>query len=111
MTARDVRRRFDLQGTWTNETTPSVALEFSPVGGSLDVAKARFEFHSGSLVAVRAESTHTLNIGGFETGVHATTGSVIEVKPLASSAGNALRWIARDCPVHAAEVAQILGAR
>jgi hypothetical protein len=111
MTARDVRSRFDLPGTWANETTPSVALEFSPAVGSRDLAKARFEFHSGSLVAVRAESPRALNIAGFETGVHASSGSVIDVAPLSSSGGTTLRWIARDCPVHAAEVTQILGSR
>jgi hypothetical protein len=108
MTAEQVRSRFE-QGapaSWRTEVSGSdVALVRGP-GGSLD-REARFELHSGMLVAVRLDlpaAAPEAQGAPLET----TPGSVI-ARDAASGGRVRFRLIARDCPVHAAEVAAILG--
>jgi hypothetical protein len=99
MTAQDVRARFDESGSFRSE---SEALTLTTPGK--DVTTARFEFHRGILVAVRASTARPPM--GLESGARYSSGAVVEV----SKANNAFafRWIARDCPAHAEEAETLL---
>jgi hypothetical protein len=94
MTAQDVRARFDETGSFGSD---GEALTLATPGP--DVASARFEFHRGVLVAVRASTVRPPM--GLEAGARYSPGAVADVTK--ADNGFAFRWIARDCPAHAAE--------
>lgn len=111
MGPRDVRARFDVgdRGRWSTSPGSSLALEYDSAGdGASSVRDARFEFHGGMLVAVRAKlapSDAAARGAPFEIGpatvVSRTTGEGGAVTLFMAS---------RECPDHRDEVASIVAA-
>ena len=114
MTPRDVRDRFDPEaaGTWkTNVATgPSAnddtVLEWTSSAGAekSKATDARFEFHLGMLVAVRAH----LREGSTAEHIDTTPRTVTLRTP--QGGGTEVTLLARDCPTHHEE-AESLAAR
>jgi hypothetical protein len=113
MAARDVRDRFDVGTTGEWKVTPGeeMLLDWSPAadgGHAMDgpVASARFEFHSGMLVAIRADLDRgDPSAGGGELTV--TGASVAAREPLPKDHVS-YTLLARDCPTHKAEEQRLL---
>jgi hypothetical protein len=118
MAARDVRDRFDIGGGGEWKVTPGeeMLLDWSPAadGGaaattSATVASARFEFHSGMLVAIRANLDHAdPSAGG--GGLTVTGASVAAREPLPKERVS-YTLLARDCPTHKAEEQRLLSSK
>jgi hypothetical protein len=106
---QDVRARFALAGTWTAVPGDELALAWSSSDPMATVRDARFEFHLGSLVAVRGHVTSkdeeargdALRVSGV---------ALIARRPRAGGDVDVL-LVDRDCPTHAREVARLLGTR
>jgi hypothetical protein len=103
MSPRDVRERFQSggEGSWqtTVGTGDDTTLEWRAKDASARFATARFEFHLGMLVAVRArlrESTTGENIA-------LTPKTVTVRRPAEGEAGTDITLLARDCPTHREE--------
>ncbi len=102
MAPRDVRDRFDGggEGSWQTKVgggagaSDDTVVEWNATGDHSRVAHARFEFHLGMLVAVRA---HLRDVKG-EARVEATPKTVTLVAP--SAGGTDVTLLARDCPTH-----------
>jgi len=114
MTPADVRQRFapPTAGRWvasTGATRPGeteLAWEVQGVGGEPSV---RFEFHSAQLVAVRAvlAASDPDALGG---------ALVVSPAAVVSRRGRSdgrveVTLLARDCPIHAAEVRRLIASR
>lgn len=114
MAPRDVRDRFEggAQGSWQTKVgggagaSDDTVVEWTANGDSTRVSHARFEFHLGMLVAVRAH----LRDGGVhgEARIEATPKTVTMLTPAAG--GTDLTMLARDCPTHHEE-AESLAAK
>jgi hypothetical protein len=103
--ARDVRDRFPLRGAWQ---ASSDELSWTPSDGVQTVREVHFEFHMGSLVAVRARlSPRDESARG---GPLQTTAATLVARTPRSDGDVDLFLVARDCPTHAAEVARLLGS-
>lgn len=106
MTAREVRDRFEVAGTFTVETAAAnddVVMEFSPAQPQ-PVSAAKFEFHMGALVAVRADvKDNDPAAKGASTVV--TRSAVLHREQ--KSADVHVDWLARDCPTHKAEAERL----
>jgi len=110
MTMRDVRSAFTppSPGTWTavqDATVPRLDWASSVPSPPAPVASARFEFHNGMLVAIRAplaaEDVHA-------AGPPVQTTSATVVARDKDGARVSYRWISRECPAHKDEVAKLL---
>lgn len=109
----DVRARFDLPGGhWQNDGgTGGSGLKLTwqrdaKSGSGLD--HATFEFHNGLLVAVRGAFVAPTDDTWLSGGKRAETPSTVVARDLDGPQKN-VRWIAKDCPEHEAEVRSILG--
>jgi hypothetical protein len=102
MTPRDVRERFEPGGAGTWQTRvgagEDTALEWTSHDEAAKVPTARFEFHLGMLVAVRARVKEPAKAEHVET----TARTVTWTKPSASG-GSDVVSLARDCPTHKEE--------
>lgn len=104
MAPRDVRDRFDGggEGSWQTKVgggagaSDDTVVEWNATGEHSRVAHARFEFHLGMLVAVRAHLRDG-DVKG-EARVEATPKTVTVVTP--SAGGTDVTLLARDCPTH-----------
>jgi hypothetical protein len=102
MSPRDVRDRFDGggEGAWQTKVgggsgaSDDTVLEWTASGAASRTTRARFEFHLGMLVAVRA---HLRETGGSER-VDLTRKTVTVRTP--QGGGMDLTILARDCPTH-----------
>jgi hypothetical protein len=112
MAPRDVRDRFDGggEGTWQTKVgggagaSDDTVLEWSASGEKTRATRARFEFHLGMLVAVRA---HLRDPIGSQR-VDLTPKTVTVRTPEAG--GTEVTILARDCPTHHDE-AEALAAK
>jgi hypothetical protein len=99
MAPRDVRERFQPggQGAWQTRmgSADDTYLEWTSQDPASRVPSARFEFHLGMLVAVRARLTD----GPPSERVDKTARTVTLRKP-APEGGTSVTVLARDCPTH-----------
>lgn len=99
MAPRDVRERFapGADGAWQTAlgTGDDTVLEWTARQPSSPVAQARFEFHLGMLVAIRARSNGTS--AGEQV---STTPKTVTIKAPAPEGGTSITVLARDCPTH-----------
>lgn len=107
MSPRDVRDRFRGagEGKWQTRiggATDDTALEWSADRESPGAIRARFEFHLGMLVAVRAH----LREPPTSEHIEVTPKTVIVRTP--SEGGTELVLLARDCPTHHAEAESLV---
>ena len=113
MTPRDVRDRFDPSstGAWQTSvgTGDDTVLEWTSRGAKIPespkVARVRFEFHLGMLVAIRARTTE--NEGAERVSATPKTVTVRRPDP---EGGTSIVVLARDCPTHKDE-AESLASR
>jgi hypothetical protein len=104
MAPRDVRDRFQPGGTdpgaWQTAlgTGDDTVLEWTSHDPNAPIAEARFEFHLGMLVAIRAK-TRDHNARREEV---STTPKTVTVKTPTDS-GATVTVLARDCPTHKEE--------
>ena len=102
MAPRDVRDRFEggADGSWQTKVgggagaSDDTVVEWSANGDRGRVSHARFEFHLGMLVAVRAH----LREGIGEARIESTPKTVTVVTLVAG--GTDVTMLARDCPTH-----------
>ncbi len=111
MSPRDVRERFaGGPGTWTSEATrDDYAVHWSAASGhegSLPDA-AIFEFHTGALVAVRADLPASASFASGRALI-VTKSGVLKVSHASGKLHADL--LARDCPTHATEAAALAAA-
>jgi hypothetical protein len=112
MSPRDVRDRFDGggAGTWQTKVgggagaSDDTILEWSATGDRSRATHARFEFHLGMLVAVRAHLREAIGASR----VDLTPKTVTVRAPEAG--GTEVTILARDCPTHHDE-AEALAAK
>ncbi len=107
MTPSEVRDRFDLKGSFGVEAAAAnddVGMRFTPASHE-SVASAKFEFHMGALVAVRADVDESdASASGDEVVV--TRGAVLHRSPIDKSVRPPVvhvDWLSRDCPTHKVE--------
>ncbi len=109
MSPRDVREHFvpGGEGTWQTSlgSGDDTILEWHATGAGAKYRSARFEFHLGMLVAVRARAEG----GVAKEGVTATPKIVTVVRP-SSEGGTDIDILSRDCPTHHDE-AEALAAK
>lgn len=102
MAPRDVRERFQPggEGSWQTAlgTGDDTVLEWTARDAKSPVAEARFEFHLGMLVAIRARLNETVS----REDVSATP-KTVTVKAPAHEGGTSVTVLARDCPTHKEE--------
>lgn len=102
MAPRDVRERFQpgAEGTWQTAlgAGDDTVLEWTARDPRSSIAHARFEFHLGMLVAIRARSDEAVS-----REVVATTPRTVTVRSPASEGGATVTVLARDCPTHKEE--------
>lgn len=108
MAPGDVRDRFEPGGPGTWQTSVShiagdTAVEWHATNGTAKVVEARFEFHNGMLVAVRAKSNEPPPSGEKIT----TTPGSVTVRRSAPTGGTEIAVLARDCPTHKEEAAAL----
>lgn len=112
MSPRDVRERFQAggEGSWHTSVGADndTILEWVAKDDAAAYRDARFEFHLGMLVAIRARAAQTE--GGEQ--VSTTARTVTVRRPLAGDegSGTSITVLARDCPTHKDE-AERLAAR
>lgn len=108
MTPRDVRDRFEQSGEGSWQTNlgqgDDTVLEWQSQGPRGRVSDARFEFHLGMLVAVRAHTQDRIT----SERATVTTKTVFVERP--AERGSEIVLLARDCPTHHDE-AEALVAR
>ena len=109
MAPRDVRERFQPggEGTWQTAlgSGDDTVLEWTARDPQAPVTQARFEFHLGMLVAIRARLNETVS----REDVSATPKTVTSKAP-APEGGTNITVLARDCPTHKDE-AEALASR
>ncbi len=113
MVPRDVRDRYtQTGGTWESEAArDDYAIKWtSPQNHSADAPDhATFEFHTGSLVAVRADLPADAK---FAQGDDLVVSKSTVLKRTHSDKGSVhIDLLARDCPTHAAEATRLAGDR
>lgn len=109
MAPGDVRDRFEPggPGAWhsaVGKAADDTALEWKATSGSAKVKEARFEFHLGMLVAVRA----TTNDPAPSAEKISATPASVTVRRGASSGGTDIAVLARDCPTHKDEASGLV---
>lgn len=114
MTVRDVRSRFDVAGagTWSSEVGDDMVLEWKPGPDARGVPLfARFEFHMGIVMAMRADlPACDPAASGPDFELSDTTVVVRERSATTASHPDSvhLTVIARSCPTHAKEAERIV---
>jgi hypothetical protein len=113
MTASDVRARAALpDGSWSTSTTPdgTLLLDWSASAADASIRDARFEIHEGALVAIRATLSDPATLS--EAGGDRRIRSAEAVADARTHEDGTTRYrlVARNCPVHAREVAEILAS-
>ena len=115
MSPRDVRDRFSpTGGTWKSDAMAddfAIAWEPSKSPAPADPLEAKFEFHMGILVAVRAKVPPAVAVAQGPAYVVTKAGVLrrLETRPTNESPGPAptpytyIDILARDCPTHHAE--------
>lgn len=112
MTPRDVRDRFEGGGTGTWQTkvgggagaSDDTLLEWSATGDRSRATHARFEFHLGMLVAVRAHLREPISAPRIDL-----TPKTVTVRA-PEGGGTEVTILSRDCPTHHDE-AEALAAK
>lgn len=109
MAPKDVRDRFEPggPGAWhsaVGKAADDTALEWKATDGSARVKEARFEFHLGMLVAVRATTNEPAPAD--ET-ISTTPASVTVRRAAPSGPGREIAVLSRDCPTHKDEAAAL----
>ena len=107
MAPRDVRDRFEPggEGTWQTSVgaaADDTAIEWKSKGAS-KVKDARFEFHLGMLVALRATTSDPPPASETIT----TTPRTVTVRRPAAGGGTEISVLARDCPTHKDEAERL----
>lgn len=111
MSPRDVRARFAEagQGTWQtslgSNASDDTVLEWASSSPTSSALHAKFEFHRGMLVAVRANLRDTLLGSRLEVSPHTVATQV------PSRGGTDVTILARDCPTHHSEAESIAAGR
>ena len=109
MSPRDVRDRFtpNEKGNWQTAlgAGDDTVLEWTAADPKAKVARARFEFHLGMLVAIRAKTSDP----NASERISTTTKTVTVRKP-DPEGGTSIIVLARDCPTHKDE-AESLASR
>jgi hypothetical protein len=97
MAPRDVRDRFKSDGTWHTGVGAGddTVLEWTARDPNGTIANARFEFHLGMLVAIRARSLESITSEKITT-----TAKTVTARSPASEGGTNIAVLARDCPTH-----------
>lgn len=108
MAPGDVRDRFEPGGpggwqTSVGKAEGDTALEWKAKDASAKVREARFEFHLGMLVAVRA----TTNEAPPSAEKVSATPATVTVRRAANGGGTELAVLSRDCPTHKDEAASL----
>ena len=102
MAPRDVRQRFQPghEGRWQTAlgAADDTVLEWTARDPRAGVAAARFEFHLGMLVAIRARTSEATRAESI-----ATTARTVTVRAPEESGGTSITVLARDCPTHKEE--------
>lgn len=100
MAPRDVRERFAPGGPGQWQTAlgagDDTALEWTARDSPTKIREARFEFHLGMLVAIRA---HTMDPVAKED-ITLTPKTVTVLAPAREGGGTTVTVLARDCPTH-----------
>lgn len=107
MTPGDVREKIDLpkDGAWKSTPGEEMLLDYSPPSGA--VPKVRFEFHSGMLVAIRADLASSDPAASSPLPLEVTPGAVI-ARDKPGSHFTKLTWLSRDCPTHKEEAERLV---
>ncbi len=99
MAPRDVRARFapEGEGSWQTAvgTGDDTVLEWTARDPNAPIAHARFEFHLGMLVAIRARTNEPTSKETI-----ALTPKTVTVRAPAGEGGTTVTVLARDCPTH-----------
>lgn len=102
MAPRDVRERFQPggQGAWQTRMggADDTYLEWISQDPASQVPSARFEFHLGMLVAVRARLAAAPSSAGSER--VEKTARTVTLRKAAPEGGTSVTVLARDCPTH-----------
>jgi len=110
MTASAVRVRFSEPALGSWQSLPQVAgdevLAWKAAKGP---EQAKFEFHSGMLVAVRA--VVSANDEAASRPELETSSAVVRVRAQGDEGTVKVTILARDCPTHAAEAARVVAGR
>jgi hypothetical protein len=106
MTPRDLRDRFDVRGDFRVESTDKdMAMAFVPKS---DGFSARFEFHDGMLVAVRADLPAT---DAYAQGADLVVTRAEVLHRDRRPDGVHVDWLSRECPTHQAEANRLAAGR
>ncbi len=99
MAPRDVRSRFQPggEGSWQTAVGAGddTVLEWTSHDPKSSVAQARFEFHLGMLVAIRAHTNDALPAEQVSA-----TSKTVTLRAPAHEGGTNITVLARDCPTH-----------
>jgi hypothetical protein len=99
MTPRDVRDRFQSGGTGSWQTALGVGddtvLEWTSRDPQGSVLEARFEFHLGMLVAIRARLRERSSADQVDV-----TRKTVTMRTSSREGGTSVVVLARDCPTH-----------
>lgn len=99
MAPRDVRERFQPGGEGSWQTAlgagDDTVLEWTSHDAKSPLAQARFEFHLGMLVAIRARTKETLLAENVSL-----TPKTVTVRSPVREGGTSITVLARDCPTH-----------
>lgn len=99
MAPRDVRERFRPggEGSWQTAlgSGDDTVLEWTARDAESPVAEARFEFHLGMLVAIRARLNESVSREDVST-----TPKTVTSRGPAREGGTSVTVLARDCPTH-----------
>ncbi len=107
ISAADLRDRYELPGEWSLSTDEAGGLELGwlpEAPGS--VKSARFQFHEGLLVAIRARLASQDAFAGAD-GIVVTADAIMH-RVSGEDGFSQMSVISRNCPTHADEVAHLM---
>ena len=116
MAPRDVRDRFDGggEGVWQSKVgggagaSDDTVLEWNASGDKTRATHARFEFHLGMLVAVRAHQRERIAAERVDVTPKTVT---LRVPATVANGGTDVTILARDCPTHHDEAEALASKR